>query len=105
MLWRLAQIAYGVIGIVGLLALQALALYVLWWTVMIAVSKVPMIGKRHRHDRWDELNEGPGRFLPPSEDVHSEEGATGRNGMARGGGYSEGSASPRERTSKAPPIR
>jgi hypothetical protein len=34
--------------IAALLALQALALYVIWWVVMIVVSCVPMVGKRHR---------------------------------------------------------
>ena len=69
MLWRLGQVAYAVAAIAGLLALQALALYLLWWGVMVAVSKVPMIGKRHRHDRWDELNAGPGR--PPNRPTDS----------------------------------
>jgi hypothetical protein len=63
MVWRLAQVAYGVGAIAGLLALQALILYVMWWGVMLAVSAIPMIGKRHRHDRWSELNDGSPR--PP----------------------------------------
>ena len=58
MLWRLTQVLSGVVGIVGLLAVQALILYVLWWGVMLLVSVIPMIGKRHRHDRWNELNDG-----------------------------------------------
>ncbi|MEO7272597.1 MAG: hypothetical protein ABIX28_19925 [Vicinamibacterales bacterium] len=71
MLWRLAQVTYGVAAIAGMLAVQALILYVLWWGVMGVVSKVPMIGKRHRHDRWDELNEGPSRHSdrPPDRDA------------------------------------
>ena len=56
MIWRLPQIAYGFLMIAGLLAVVALCFYVIWGIVMIAVSFVPIVGKRHRHDRWDELN-------------------------------------------------
>jgi hypothetical protein len=68
MLWRLTQMASGVLGIIGLLAAQALVLYVLWWVVMLVVSMIPVIGKRHRHDRWDELNNGPGRATKEPSD-------------------------------------
>jgi len=43
-------------SIAGLLALQALVLYLIWWIVMIVVSFVPTIGRKHRHRDWDRLN-------------------------------------------------
>jgi hypothetical protein len=46
----------GLAMIAGLLALHALAFYVIWWVVMIVVSCVPMVGKRHRHREWERMN-------------------------------------------------
>jgi hypothetical protein len=46
----------GLAMIAGLLALNALALHLIWWVAMIAVSFVPMIGKKHRHRDWERLN-------------------------------------------------
>ena len=48
----IAEIA---LGIAGLLAIVAVAFYGLAWAVLIAMRFIPVIGKRHRHDRWDEL--------------------------------------------------
>jgi hypothetical protein len=49
-------IAEMVLGIAGLLAIVAALFYGLAWAVLIVVRFVPVIGKRHRHDRWHELN-------------------------------------------------
>lgn len=49
------QILGGFIGIAGLLALLALALYAVWWMVMIVVSFLPVLGKKHKHPDWDDL--------------------------------------------------
>lgn len=46
----------GLAMIAGLLFVQALALYLVARLVLIGVSFVPLIGKRHRHSRWDSLN-------------------------------------------------
>ena len=46
----------GVIFIAGILAGVAAAGYVLWWVAVVAASRFPMIGKRHRHESWDRLN-------------------------------------------------
>ena len=35
--------------------------YALAWIALAAVLFVPIIGKRHRHERWDELNKQSGR--------------------------------------------
>lgn len=43
--------------IAALMAVQALVLYMIWWIVMIAVSFVPVIGKKHRHRDWERLNQ------------------------------------------------
>ncbi len=42
--------------IVGLLAVVGAVFYGLAWITLTLVRFVPMIGKRHRHARWDELN-------------------------------------------------
>lgn len=53
---KVLQLLAGFVMIAALLAIQALALYVLARIVLIAVSRMPMIGRKHRHDGWDRLN-------------------------------------------------
>jgi hypothetical protein len=62
----LLQILGGLAIIAGLLIIQALALYLIARLVLIAVSFVPLVGKRHRHSRWDSLNGA--RFGAPLDD-------------------------------------
>jgi len=52
----LLQLLSGFAMIGAILAALALAGYVMWWSVLIAIRRVPMIGRRHRHSRWDALN-------------------------------------------------
>jgi hypothetical protein len=59
--WRLAQLAYGLLLILGLLAVNALCLYAIWWAVMSLVSLIPVVGKRHKHDRWEQFNNASAR--------------------------------------------
>ena len=59
-MWNVLQVAYGLLLIAGLLAVVGLVFYLIWWLVMIAVSFIPIIGKRGRHDRWEQFN-GRGR--------------------------------------------
>jgi hypothetical protein len=47
--------------IVGLLAAVAAVMYAFCWTVLLLVRFVPVIGRRHRHPRWDELTKRSGR--------------------------------------------
>jgi len=49
------QILGGFVGIAGLLTLLALALYAVWWIVMVVVSFLPIIGKKHKHRDWDQF--------------------------------------------------
>jgi hypothetical protein len=56
-LTHLFQIVQMAAVIVGLLALQAAVLYGLWWLTLCVVRFFPIVGKRHRHARWDELND------------------------------------------------
>lgn len=56
MVTTVLQFIGGLAMVAGLLALNALALYLIWWVAMIAVSFLPMIGKRHRHPEWERLN-------------------------------------------------
>ena len=50
------QLVYVVAMIIGLMAVQAAALYTIGWVVMLAFRYVPLIGKKHRHERWQQLN-------------------------------------------------
>ena len=43
------------VGIAGLLAIIALAFYVIWRIAMVAVSRLPIIGRKHKHADWDRL--------------------------------------------------
>jgi len=52
------QTLIAVLGIAGLLMLNALAFYVIYRIVMMTVSFIPAIGKKHRHRDWDRLNRG-----------------------------------------------
>lgn len=45
-------IAEMIAAVAGLLALMALLFYGLAWTALFAVRLMPLIGKRHRHNRW-----------------------------------------------------
>jgi hypothetical protein len=47
--------------IAGLLALVGGLFYAVAWTALMAVQFFPVIGKRHRHPRWTELNRRSGR--------------------------------------------
>jgi hypothetical protein len=53
---KLLQIAsaLGIIG--GLMTAAAAILYASLWVVLFVFRFVPVLGRRHRHDRWDALN-------------------------------------------------
>ena len=67
MLIQAATLVYGLVIIAGMLAVIALCFYMIWWVVMIVVSFIPIIGKRHRHDRWDEFQRAGSRPLSARE--------------------------------------
>ena len=52
----IAQFVFGLVIIV--LGLAALGLIVSGaaWAVLVLFQRLPLIGKRHRHTKWDELN-------------------------------------------------
>lgn len=51
------QVLVGGIAFVGgILAVAGMAIYALWWLTLVAIRRVPMIGKRHRHTDWERLN-------------------------------------------------
>ena len=52
----LLQLLSGFGMIAAILAALSLAGYAMWWIVLVAINRVPMIGRRHRHSRWDTLN-------------------------------------------------
>jgi hypothetical protein len=61
MLSTFLQIVSALGIIVGLLAVVAAVMYGFCWTVLLLVRFVPVIGRRHRHPRWDELTKRSGR--------------------------------------------
>jgi hypothetical protein len=50
------QLLGGFAIIAAIMGTLAVAGYVMWWFALIAVVKVPMIGRRHRHPDWERLN-------------------------------------------------
>jgi hypothetical protein len=42
--------------ITALLVAVGVAFYALVWVSLMVASSIPIIGKRHRHQRWDNLN-------------------------------------------------
>jgi hypothetical protein len=56
---KIQVLLLGIVWIGGILAVVGMAIYALWWLTLLAIRRVPMIGKRHRHPDWDRLN-GPG---------------------------------------------
>jgi hypothetical protein len=52
------QILIAILGIASLLTLNALVLYAIYRAVMVIVSFIPAIGKKHRHRDWERLNRG-----------------------------------------------
>jgi hypothetical protein len=58
---RVIQFVFGFGLIALMLAVETLVLIALAWIVLAAVRYVPLVGRRHRHPRWEP---GP----PPSHD-------------------------------------
>jgi hypothetical protein len=52
----LLQILWMIATSAAVLAVSAAAFYSLCYLTLSVVRLFPMIGKRHRHRRWDELN-------------------------------------------------
>ena len=47
-------------GLLGIAALLALLIAIIWaamWLVLLLVRHFPMIGQRHRHDRWTDMQQ------------------------------------------------
>ena len=57
----LLLIASAIAIIAGLMAVVALLFYAFCWTILLVLRFVPVIGRRHRHPRWDELTRRSGR--------------------------------------------
>ena len=61
----IAQFVFGLVVIVFALVLLGLVVGGAAWLVLIAVHRLPLIGQRHRHGRWDELNRPPPPRIEP----------------------------------------
>jgi hypothetical protein len=57
----LGQIIEVLAMIAGLMAVVAGLFYAFSWLMLLVVSLFPVIGKRHRHRRWNELTKRSGR--------------------------------------------
>ena len=55
----IAQFLFGLVVIVFALVLLALVLSGSAWVVLSMIRHLPLVGRRHRHGRWDELNKPP----------------------------------------------
>jgi hypothetical protein len=58
---KLLQVLQGLAMIAGLVALVGGLLYAFSWMMLSLVQFFPVIGRRHRHERWDELQRGTER--------------------------------------------
>jgi di/tricarboxylate transporter len=56
MLWGPLRLASALLMIAGLLLAMWASLYAVRYIVLIPTSFIPLVGKRHRHDRWTEMN-------------------------------------------------
>jgi hypothetical protein len=52
----LMQLLGGFAIIAAIMGALALAGYVMWWLALVAITRLPMIGRRHRHRDWEQLN-------------------------------------------------
>jgi hypothetical protein len=50
------QLLGGFAIIAAIMGTLAVAGYVMWWLALIAIARLPMIGRRHRHQDWERLN-------------------------------------------------
>ena len=46
--------------ITALVVAVGAAFYAVAWVALVIASSFPMIGKRHRHERWNDLNKPSG---------------------------------------------
>ena len=53
---KIQVLLVGIVLIGGILTVAGIAIYALWWVTLLAIRRVPMIGKRHRHPDWDRFN-------------------------------------------------
>jgi hypothetical protein len=68
----LVHIASAVGIIAGLMAVVAGVLYAFCCSVLFLVGFVPIIGKRHRHVRWDELTKRSGRASDAADSLSAK---------------------------------
>ena len=55
------QIVVMLTMIAGLLAVVGALFYGFCWSVLLVMRFFPAIGKRHRHQRWDDFTKRSGR--------------------------------------------
>lgn len=53
------NVVYAFAVVAGLLVLWWLGIRLFWWLILSLSSLVPFIGRKHRHERWDQVNEIP----------------------------------------------
>ena len=53
--------------ITALVVAVGVIFYALVWVSLVVASSFPIIGKRHRHQRWDDLNKPSGHTSEHSD--------------------------------------
>jgi hypothetical protein len=47
------QFLFGLVLIACALAVLALGIWLACWLVLLSVRRLPLVGRRHRHARWE----------------------------------------------------
>ena len=50
------QFVFGLGLIVAMLAVETVILVGLAWMVLTLVRHIPLVGRKHRHERWEDLH-------------------------------------------------
>jgi len=54
--WGVVRLATGLLVVAGFLVASVACLYLVRFVVLVIVTFIPLVGKRHKHDRWNEMN-------------------------------------------------
>jgi hypothetical protein len=61
------QVLQSLAMIAGLVALVGALLYGFSWAVLSLVQFFPVIGRKHRHERWEEMNRAASKSMSSAD--------------------------------------
>jgi len=64
--WGVLRLASALLMTAGLLLVLVACLYAICYAIAFTAGFIPLIGKRHRHARWTEMNRA-GETMPRPE--------------------------------------